>query len=158
MQSYRRFSSSEHDRNVHSMQVLEQLTGQTPKYGKARYTVRTFGIRRNEKIATWVTVRGEKAMQLLVSGHPNRAGFCHGDASFYNGTRKLCYCKMHSCGTGHELAATWCDAAGPPANSRLLLCFAQEAGLKVREYELIRRNFSMSGNFGEQLCRNHNHP
>jgi large subunit ribosomal protein L11e len=48
--------------------VLEQLTGQTPKFGKARYTVRSFSIRRNEKIATWVTVRGEKAMQLLVSG------------------------------------------------------------------------------------------
>jgi hypothetical protein len=26
----------------------------------------------------------------------------------------------------------------------------QEAGLKVKEYELLRRNFSMSGNFGEQ--------
>lgn len=29
--------------------VLEQLSGQTPVYSKARYTVRTFGIRRNEK-------------------------------------------------------------------------------------------------------------
>lgn len=26
----------------------------------------------------------------------------------------------------------------------------QDAGLKVKEYELIRRNFSESGNFGEQ--------
>lgn len=34
----------------------------------ARYTVRTFGIRRNEKIACHVTIRGEKAMQLLDSG------------------------------------------------------------------------------------------
>jgi hypothetical protein len=25
----------------------------------------------------------------------------------------------------------------------------QDAGLKVKEYELIRRNFSDSGNFGE---------
>ncbi len=47
-------------------QVLEQLTGQSPVYGKARYTVRTFSIRRNEKISCHVTVRGEKAMQLLV--------------------------------------------------------------------------------------------
>ena len=66
----------------------EQLSGQTPVYseytppmlasgvvlftvelsnmigfllGKARYTVRTFGIRRNEKIAVHVTVRGAKA-------------------------------------------------------------------------------------------------
>jgi ribosomal protein L5 len=28
--------------------------------------VRTFGIRRNEKIACYVTVRGEKAMNLIV--------------------------------------------------------------------------------------------
>lgn len=31
----------------------------------ARYTIRSFGIRRNEKIACYVTVRDEKAMQLL---------------------------------------------------------------------------------------------
>lgn len=54
----------------------------------ARYTVRSFGIRRNEKIACYVTVRGDKAMQLL------------------------------------------------------------ESGLKVKEYELLRRNFSESGCFG----------
>ena len=35
-------------------------------FTKARYTVRTFGIRRNEKIACYVTVRGEKAMNLIV--------------------------------------------------------------------------------------------
>ncbi len=46
--------------------MLEQLTGQTPVFTKARYTVRTFGIRRNEKIACYVTVRGEKAMNLIV--------------------------------------------------------------------------------------------
>ena len=49
------------------LQVLEQLTGQQPVFGKARYTVRTFGIRRNEKISCFVTVRGEKALQLIVS-------------------------------------------------------------------------------------------
>lgn len=99
------------------MQVLEQLSGQTPVFSKgryfavafcapagilvlwvwmlivaflcaARYTVRSFGIRRNEKIACYVTVRGEKAMQLL------------------------------------------------------------ESGLKVKEYELLRRNFSDTGCFG----------
>lgn len=47
--------------------MLEQLTGQQPVFGKARYTVRTFGIRRNEKISCYVTVRGEKALQLIVS-------------------------------------------------------------------------------------------
>ena len=34
----------------------------------ARYTVRTFGIRRNEKIAVHVTVRGEKALSILEKG------------------------------------------------------------------------------------------
>lgn len=46
--------------------MLEQLTGQQPVFGKARYTVRQWTIRRNEKISAHVTVRGEKAMQLLV--------------------------------------------------------------------------------------------
>lgn len=34
----------------------------------ARLTVRTFGIRRDQKIATFVTVRGAKAMELLNKG------------------------------------------------------------------------------------------
>lgn len=34
----------------------------------ARYTVRSFGIRRNEKIAVHVTLRGEKAMEILDRG------------------------------------------------------------------------------------------
>ena len=59
-----------------------------PPIGKARYTVRTFGIRRNEKIAVHVTVRGPKAEEIL------------------------------------------------------------ERGLKVKEYELRKKNFSETGNFG----------
>ncbi|KAF1002083.1 hypothetical protein AG4045_001615 [Apium graveolens] len=55
---------------------------------KNMYTVKSFGIRRNEKIACYVTVRGDKAMQLL------------------------------------------------------------ESGLKVKEYELLRKNFSDTGCFG----------
>lgn len=54
----------------------------------ARYTVRSFGIRRNEKIAVYCTVRGAKAEEIL------------------------------------------------------------EKGLKVREYELNKENFSATGNFG----------
>ncbi|KAG6718068.1 hypothetical protein I3842_04G133300 [Carya illinoinensis] len=65
-----------------------KLSGQNLVFSKARYTVRSFGIRRNEKIACYVTVRGDKAMQLL------------------------------------------------------------ESGLKVKEYELLRRNFSDTGCFG----------
>jgi large subunit ribosomal protein L11e len=67
---------------------LEQLTGQAPVFSKARYTVRSFGIRRNEKIAVHCTVRGEKAEEIL------------------------------------------------------------EKGLKVKEYELKKGNFSETGNFG----------
>ncbi|KAI9285344.1 ribosomal protein L5 domain-containing protein [Umbelopsis sp. AD052] len=76
------------DRLTRAAKVLEQLTGQTPVYSKARYTVRTFGIRRNEKISVHVTVRGAKAEEIL------------------------------------------------------------ERGLKVKEYELLNRNFSETGNFG----------
>lgn len=68
--------------------MLEQLTGQTPVTSKARYTVRSFGIRRNEKIAVHVTIRGPKAEEIL------------------------------------------------------------ERGLKVKEYELRKKNFSETGNFG----------
>ena len=76
------------DRLTRAARVLEQLTGQQPVYSKARYTLRSFGIRRNEKIAVHVTVRGEKALEIL------------------------------------------------------------ERGLKVKEYELLQRNFSETGNFG----------
>merc|ERR1712034_206706 len=76
------------DRLTKAAKVLEQLTGQQPVFSKARYTVRTFSIRRNEKIAVHCTVRGPKAEEIL------------------------------------------------------------ERGLKVREYELRRGNFSDNGNFG----------
>jgi len=76
------------DRLTRAAKVLEQLTGQQPVFSKARYTVRSFGIRRNEKIAVHCTVRGAKAEEIL------------------------------------------------------------EKGLKVREYELRRENFSGTGNFG----------
>lgn len=48
--------------------VLEQLTGQKPCVGRARYTVRQFNIRRNEAISTFVTVRGSKALDLIERG------------------------------------------------------------------------------------------
>merc|ERR1712054_636717 len=76
------------DRLTRAAKVLEQLSGQQPVFSKARYTVRSFGIRRNEKIACHVTMRGEKAEEIL------------------------------------------------------------ERGLKVKEYELRKRNFSATGNFG----------
>merc|ERR1712095_33115 len=76
------------DRLTRASKVLEQLTGQQPVTSKARYTVRSFGIKRNEKIACHCTVRGPKAEEIL------------------------------------------------------------ERGLKVREYELRKCNFSDTGNFG----------
>merc|ERR1719243_388513 len=76
------------DRLTRAAKVLEQLSGQQPLFSKARYTVRSFGIRRNEKISCHVTMRGEKAEEIL------------------------------------------------------------ERGLKVKEYELRKRNFSQTGNFG----------
>jgi len=76
------------DKLTKAAKVLEDLTDQKPVESKARYTVRTFSIKRNEKIAVHVTVRGEKAEELI------------------------------------------------------------KRGLKVKEYELRKGNFSDSGNFG----------
>merc|ERR1712046_573223 len=56
------------DRLTKAVHVLQQLSDQTPVENVARYTVRTFGIRRNEKIATRVTVRGDKALDLIERG------------------------------------------------------------------------------------------
>merc|ERR1711896_77357 len=56
------------DRLTKAVKVLQQLSEQTPVENMARYTVRTFGIRRSEKIATHVTVRGAKALDLIERG------------------------------------------------------------------------------------------
>ncbi|CUG89666.1 60S ribosomal protein L11, putative [Bodo saltans] len=56
------------DRLTRASKVLEQLCEQTPVLSRAKLTVRTFGIRRNEKIACHATVRGEKAAELLEKG------------------------------------------------------------------------------------------
>jgi len=53
------------DKLVRAAKVLEQLTDQQGVYGKARYTVRTFAIRRNEQISVYATVRGTKAEEIL---------------------------------------------------------------------------------------------
>merc|ERR1712054_555188 len=76
------------DKITKACKVLEDLSGQKPVESKARYTVRSFAIRRGEKIAVSVTLRGEKAEELL------------------------------------------------------------KRGLRVKEYELNKRNFSNTGNFG----------
>lgn len=48
--------------------MLEDLTGQKPVPSRARFTIRSFGIKRNEKIAMHVTVRGDKADEILERG------------------------------------------------------------------------------------------
>lgn len=48
--------------------MLQELTDQEPVFSAARLTVRTFSIRRNEKIATHVTVKGDKAEDILQKG------------------------------------------------------------------------------------------
>ena len=56
------------DKLTKASKVLEDLTGQKPVPSRARYTVRSFGIKRNEKIAVHVTVRGDKADEILERG------------------------------------------------------------------------------------------
>ena len=56
------------DRLTRAARVLEQLTDQKPVYSKCRLTIRQWRVRRNEKIACHVTVRGEKAEELLERG------------------------------------------------------------------------------------------
>ena len=56
------------DKLTKAAKVLEDLTDQKSLESKARLTIRTFSIRRNEKIAVHVTVRGKKAEELLKRG------------------------------------------------------------------------------------------
>mgnify|MGYP002633324150 FL=1 len=56
------------DKLTKAAKVLEDLTDQKPVESKARFTVRTFSIKRNEKIAVHVTVRGDKAEELIKRG------------------------------------------------------------------------------------------
>lgn len=48
--------------------MLEDLTAQKPVPSRAKYTIRSFGIKRNEKMAVHVTARGEKAEEILERG------------------------------------------------------------------------------------------
>jgi len=53
------------DKLIRAGKVLHQLTNQNGVHGKARLTVRTFSIRRNEEISVYTTVRGPKARQII---------------------------------------------------------------------------------------------
>ena len=56
------------DKLMKAQKVLKDLCNQEPVTSKARFTIRSFGIKRNEKIACHVTVRGEKADEILKRG------------------------------------------------------------------------------------------
>jgi len=56
------------DKLTRAGKVLEQLTGQTPVTSRARFTIRSFGIKRNEKIGVHTSVRGNKALEILEKG------------------------------------------------------------------------------------------
>jgi large subunit ribosomal protein L11e len=53
------------DKLTKAIKVLKDLSGQNPVTSKAKYTIRSFGIKRNEEIGTHVSVRGQKAEELL---------------------------------------------------------------------------------------------
>ncbi len=50
---------------VNAEKILKQITGQTPVRSMAKKTLPSFGIRKNEPIATRVTLRGERAVSFL---------------------------------------------------------------------------------------------
>ena len=56
------------DKLTKAAKVLEDLSDQKPVESKAKYSIRSFGIKRNEKIAVHATVRGEKAEELIKRG------------------------------------------------------------------------------------------
>merc|ERR1711874_758312 len=56
------------DKILKAIKVLKDLTGQEPVTSKCKYTIRSFGVRRGDKIACHVTVRGEKATEHIDLG------------------------------------------------------------------------------------------
>ena len=56
------------DKLTKAAKVLKDLSGQEPVLNKARITIRSFSVRRGEKIACHVTIRGDKARDLLERG------------------------------------------------------------------------------------------
>ena len=130
--------------SITCLKVLESLTGQTPVFSKARYTVRSFGIRRNEKIAVHCTVRGPKVSYNPSINHILSDAFNHlshesNDSKFPNTDKtNLLFVWRNICPLGSHLTRVFVVQA-----EEIL-----ERGLKVKEYELRRENFSENGNFG----------
>lgn len=77
------------DKLTKAAKVLKDLTGQEPVLNQAKITIKSFSVRRGEKIACHVTVRGDKARDLLERGIkvkeyelPARAFTDHGNFGF----------------------------------------------------------------------------
>ena len=79
------------DKLTKAAKVLEDLTDQKPVESKAKYSIRTFGIKRNEKIAVHVTVRGERAEELLKRGLKVKEYELRKRNFSNNGKSQLCY-------------------------------------------------------------------
>ena len=56
------------DELTKASKVLQDLADQKPVLSRAKYTVRSFNIKRNETIACHATIRGPKALELLKRG------------------------------------------------------------------------------------------
>lgn len=56
------------DRLTLAPKVLGQFSGQTPVFSKARYSIRSFGINKNEKFLFHCTFPGVKAEEILEKG------------------------------------------------------------------------------------------
>ncbi len=56
------------DKLTKAVKVLKDLSGQEPVMKAIRITIRSFGVRRGQQIACHVTIRGEKALDLLERG------------------------------------------------------------------------------------------
>ena len=87
------------DKLTKAVKVLKDLTNQTPVTSKAKYTIRAFGIKRNEEIGCHVTVRGKKAEDILKDPYDcNKCGnsFCHDCISTLLNENKPCPFKCTS--------------------------------------------------------------
>eukprot|EP00477_Mikrocytos_mackini_P000024 GAHX01000024.1.p1 GENE.GAHX01000024.1~~GAHX01000024.1.p1 ORF type:complete len:187 (-),score=29.25 GAHX01000024.1:32-553(-) len=49
-------------------ETLKEFTGQDCKFGKAKKTIRQWDVRRSRGISVYVTLRGEKAIEILKKG------------------------------------------------------------------------------------------
>merc|ERR1711998_742074 len=46
--------------------ILKKITNQYPKFGKAKITIKSFGIRKNEFISCFTTITKKYALKILV--------------------------------------------------------------------------------------------